>query len=223
MPTADEIRKARAAVKAGRRRPIRLPYRDVIVQDDTADQANALIDLGMLGRIRESSYECELCRLMIGAIDRQGAKFVNNLPIPEDDDNVHIVAGMPHYGTIWESITGNRQHLYFTIQRLQLTVVFVNDTDILGTTIPGGNILALYSSIAQAVNLDEDFEVPTSSQSTLLGSKVEPVDDENRMLFCARKRADMIDFDLIRSWINLCQSEHDDICHISSQRANCAR
>lgn len=236
MPTASEIRKARAAVKAGNsRRYIRLPYRERSSATTTADdvereRADKTVDLGTLGRIRESAlHDCALCRLILGVVERQGRRYVNDWEIPEDDDNVHFKAGTPHYGTIWETITGSREELYFVIQRLELAVHFMEDTEVEGVVIPSVYPVALYSAVAQACNLDEEFgfdpsmmvkfkkeeEEGSDSDTT---QEWEDVEDE-RMLFCARKRSDIIDFDLVKSWIRLCQEEHGNICHTDSETA----
>lgn len=246
MPTASEIRKARAAIKAGKTRPIRLPYREEISTTTTTttatgaaktddadfdrDRADQTIDLGTLGRIRESGvHECALCHLILGVVERQGRRYLNDWTIPEDDDNVHFRAGTPHYGTIWETITGARQELFFIIQRLELSVHFVEDTDVQGTVIPAGYPLALYSAVAQACNLDGEFGIGSPLEEKKEAEEEEDVEDvakgwedvdDGRMLFCARKRPDLIDFDLVQSWIKLCQEEHGNICHINTETAN---
>lgn len=223
MPTASEIRKARAAVKAGHTsRPIRLPYRDSTSSAPPAgfdsDRVDRTVDLGTLGRIRESSRrECPLCHLLLGVMERQGRRYLNDWTIPEDDDNVRIRAGTPHYGTIWETITGAREELYFIIQRLELSVHFVEDTEVEGgVVIPSGYPLALYSAVAQACNLDAEFGFKEKTEKKGV-EDWEDVDD-GKMLFCARKRPDVVDFDLVKSWIKLCQEEHGDICHIDHQK-----
>lgn len=219
MPTASEIRKARAANKARKRRSIRLPYRDEDMaltaadKDFDADRPDRSVDLGTLGRIRESArYDCALCHLLLGVVERQGRRYLNDWTIPEDDDNVRFRAGTPHYGTIWETITGAREELYFVIQRLELTVGFVDDTEVEdGTVIPGGYPLAVYSAVAQACHLDGEFGIGA-------GGKVKgEEEEEERMLFCARKRPDVVDFDLVKSWIRLCQAEHGNICHADNE------
>lgn len=227
MPTASEIRKARAAVKAGKTRPIRLPYRETMATDGDVFDVNKvdkLVDLGTLGRIRESGLrECALCHLLLGVVERQGRRYLNDWTIPEDDDNVHFMAGTAHYGTIWETITGARQELYFIIQRLELTVHFMRDTDVQGTVIPAGYALAVYSAVAQACNLDGEFGIGTPLPAAKEEEKQDQGEegwedvDDGKMLFCARKRPEVVDFDLVKSWIKLCQEEHRNICHTDNE------
>lgn len=244
MPTASEIRKARAAIKEGKTRPIRLPYREELsttttstttsktdagADDFDVDRADRTVDLGTLGRIRESGlHDCALCHLILGVVERQGRRYLNDWTIPENDENVHFRAGTPHYGTIWETITGARQELFFIIQRLELSVHFMEDTDVDGTMIPAGYPLALYSAVAQACNLDGEFGIGPAAAEKKHGKGEEEEDvaegweniDDGRMLFCARKRPDVIDFDLVKSWINLCRTEHGNICHIDTETTN---
>lgn len=253
MPTASEIRKARAAVKAGQtRRPIRLPYREQLGAGDKVDAASHVdvdrpVDLGTLGRVRESAGSrrhpqqggCALCRLFLGVVERQGQRYVNDWPIPEDDDNVHLRAGTAHYGTVWETLTGARRELYYITQRLELAVHFVRDTEVRGTLIPADYPLALYSAVAQACNVDDgEFGIggtttrrPAGEEEELgqqdgdggceeedVAQEWEEIDD-GRMLFCARKRPDVLDFNLVKSWIRLCQEEHRNICHTDDETA----
>lgn len=247
MPTASEIRKARTAVKAGKPRPIFMPYRGDIVSPPAAtttttttggghddyfdtEKADRTVDLGTLGRIRESGLSsCALCHLILGVITRQGRRYLNDWPIPEDDENVHIIAGAPQYGTIWETITGQQAERLFVISRLELSACFMEDTPVQGVTIPAGYALGLYSAVAQPCNLDGEFGLgrpAVEEEDTDEEGKREDVSqdwediDDGRMLFCARKRPDAVDFELVKSWISLCQAEHGNICHIDRSAPN---
>ncbi|KAK4215158.1 heterokaryon incompatibility protein-domain-containing protein [Rhypophila decipiens] len=202
-PTASDLQKAHSMQKNGIKYYTFLPFEDSVsvqkrVKPESEETGMDLLELGPLGRIRARAEQCGLCSLFYNAIKRRGALYANNRPIPENDDNVVIMANLHYYAYINESLTGatSTGSELFWLRRLYLFVTVTRDTEIDGILRPSEENIGAYHNIAQPCHIT-DFIQDTP---------------EPRLLFSGRKRPDTIDIALLKRWIRICQTEHDMSC-----------
>jgi hypothetical protein len=164
-----------------------------------SDDATSRINLGTLVRIQQEASRCGLCALFAHIIERQGAIGYSKRDLKRPDVCFVATAGAvsAYYGSI--GTVEPFQAFGFILQRLTVTA-----HDNLGAA-GYGDCLAYLTHALHA-------QIPGSKSVPLLGKSKEAKEVSGAMLFGARQRALQLDVGLLRSWINICSSEHVDMC-----------
>lgn len=154
-----------------------------------------LVDLGSLGRIQRDSSHCRLCRIFNDVIQSQGAVYVHDKPIPTDNRAAFYV-DTKYYGFITVSPLdgeGTSTECYYYVRRLSLKGVLKNAETGEEEFRHG---FAFFSNILQVYQPDADL-----------------VPEHQKILFGGRIRPEIIDFDLLRQWITICDTQHEVTCN----------
>lgn len=155
------------------------------------------VNLGSLERIEhDSTLGCKLCAVILDVVHRQGGFIAPGVALPRGDE-VHFWADpSAYYGCItdsFEDIEWSSNNAYFVLKRLLVTATRT-DTE---------ETVAYFNSIVQPCN------VGTSRPS----AKGAQVNGENGRLFLGRMRPVVLDMNLPRQWIELCESTHGVSCY----------
>ena len=135
-------------------------------------------------------------------------------PIPDNDDNILIEATFDrqYYAFITESMrdygSSSLDGLRI-LRRLSLRVHYAKDTMVNGREWPNAYPLSFYNKVLQACHPD-DFLATKNPQAAL---QTEHEVDSLKMLFRGRKRPALIDPDLLREWMRVCEADHDITCY----------
>lgn len=169
------------------------------IYGSTSDDATSRVNLGTLARIRQSATRCGLCALFAHIIERQGATghAKRNLSLPDVCFVATAGAVSAYYGSIGTVVP--LQVLGFVLQRL--TVTAHENPDAAGY----GDCLAYFTHALHA-------QRPGAKDIPLRGKSYEANEVSETMLFGARSRPLQLDVGLLRSWIDICTNEHDQIC-----------
>lgn len=155
------------------------------------------VNLGSLERIEHSSFlGCKLCAAILDAVRRQAGFTAPGVSLPRGDE-VHFWADpQDYYGYITDSpedIESSSSNAYFILKRLLVTA----------TTTDTEETVAYFNSIFQPCNVGTSRLSPKGAQ----------LNGENDRLFLGRMRPVVLDVDLPRQWIELCESTHGASCY----------
>ena len=212
-PTATELREVRHAQRNGLPNFRDLHFGKSLTTSYEIEAQEANVSLGPIGRILRYDGPCELCHLFRDIINQRGARYMYNTPIPDNDDNILIEATFDrqYYAYISESMRdygSSSPDGLRILRRLSLRVVYAKDTMVNGRELADGHLLAFYSKVLQACHPD-DFSATINPQATM---QIEHGVDSLRMLFRGRKRPALVDLDLLREWMRVCEADHDITC-----------
>jgi hypothetical protein len=143
--------------------------------------------------MQKSSSRCKLCRIFYNVIRRQGSVYMHDRPIPTDERAV-FYAEAKYYGFVTVSPLdgeGNTKDCYFFLRRLCLKGVFRDE--VTGQEDLHG--FAYLNNIAQPYQPDMDMVL-----------------ENQKMLFGGRIRSQTIDLDMLRRWIQICDTQHELTC-----------
>lgn len=198
-PTASDIIKARDATKSGE------PISKHLPENETK--------LGTLGRIREAKEHCDLCALFYNVIRRREAQTTGSTLLSGNGNNVTVVAWVVYANFVTESLRDGPLNIcpdaYFNLMGLTLQMCRQGGTGVDGNLSAISNIGDVwdYCNIAQPCYLDEFIHTAHSPEMEA---------DDRRMLFAGRKRPEVIEFDLLQSWIRICETSHQLTCRHGS-------
>jgi hypothetical protein len=169
------------------------------IYGSVSDDATSRVNLGTLARIQQDAPRCGLCTLFAHIIERRGAAGYakRNLSLPDVCFVATAGAVSAYYGSIGTVVPF--QVLGFVLQRL--TVTAHENLGVAGY----GDCLAYFTHALHA-------QRPGSKDIPQLGKSYEANEVSETMLFGARSRPLQLDVGLLRSWIDICTNEHDQIC-----------
>lgn len=155
------------------------------------------VNLGSLERIEHSSsLGCKLCAVILDAVRRQGGFTAPGVSLPRGDE-VHFWADPSKiYGYITDSledIESSSSNAYFMLRRLLITA----------TTTDTEETLAYFDGIVQPCDVG-------ASRPSAKGAQLNV---ESKRLFLGRIRPVVLDMNLLRQWIELCESTHGASCY----------
>lgn len=155
------------------------------------------VNLGSLERIEHSSsLGCKLCAVILDAVRRQGGFTTQGVSLPRGDE-VHFWADPSEiYGFITDSledIESSWSNAYCMLKRLLVTA----------TTTDTEKTVAYFDSIVQPCDVGASRPPPKGAQ----------LNGESNRLFLGRMRPMVLDVNLPRQWIELCESSHGASCY----------
>lgn len=159
--------------------------------------------IGTLLRMRRDSATCELCRLFVDIIDRQGAVYSDETGEHSlDEEKIFFRANndTSYYGQILP--TGFSKDPEFVTRRLCLAAHSLDD----GPPEDSGVALAYFDNLVQLSDVGILSKSPTTTYENRQYEKVDGV------LFGGRKRPLELDLDLVHSWMNICAEKHGSLC-----------
>ena len=212
-PTAVEIREVRHAQRNRLPSFRSLHFRSSLTKGPDYKSTETSVPLGPIARILRYVGPCELCHLFGTIIKQRGTRYLYDRHMPEDDDNLWIEAAIDreYYAYISESIrdTGSSSPDGLTIlRRLSLRVLYRKDTVVDGVLIENWKSLAFYNKVLQICHPD-DFS-PSSHPQAMIQAEHESI--SSRMLFRGRMRLVVVDLDLLRQGMRICETDHDITC-----------
>jgi len=212
-PTSAEIREVRHAQRNRLPSFRSLHFRSSHTKGPTTKSTESSIPLGPIARILHYVGPCELCHLFGTIIKQRGVRYLHDKPIPEDDDNILIEAAIDkeYYAYVSESIRdiGFSSPDGLTIlRRLSLRVTYKKDTVVDGMLLENWKTLAFYNKVLQICHPD-DFAPSNHPQAMI---QTEHESNSPRMLFRGRMRPDVVDLDLLRQWMRICETDHNITC-----------
>lgn len=155
------------------------------------------VNLGSLERIEHSSaLGCRLCAIFLEVVRRQGGFVAPGVALPRGDE-VHFWADpSSYYGYITDSledIDSSSRDCYCVLKRLLVTATRT-DTE---------ETVAYFNCIVQPCNVG-------ASRPQAQGDQIQ---GENDRLFFGRMRPVVLDINLPRQWIELCETMHGASCY----------
>lgn len=212
-PTAAELREVRHAQRNRLSTFRSLHFGKGLSTDFSNKAQEASVPLGPISRILRYDGPCELCHLFRNIINQRGARYMYNKLIPENDDNILIEATFDrqYYAYISESMRdygSSSPDGLRILRRLSLRVIYAKDTTVNGRELTDWQTLAFYSKVLQPCHPD-DFAATIHPRATV---QTENEVNSSKMLFRGRKRPALIDPDLLREWMRICETDHDITC-----------
>ncbi|KAK0732338.1 heterokaryon incompatibility protein-domain-containing protein [Apiosordaria backusii] len=195
-PTRQDLDRALDARKHNRQNLLTrtLPLRE---KDSKEPKVSSKIELGSLEQIERSAQSCDLCALIWSVVQRQGGIYEGNVSIPRGDEMVCCIRTDPRFGYVTDSLMDGEGVCPDTLVLLCRMSMTIEAAD--NRWIP----LAWFDQFAQACN------------PGVLLSPANARDDG--MLFAGRKISEIVDLTLLRRWIDICDSDHENTCLLEEE------
>jgi hypothetical protein len=156
--------------------------------------------LGLLSRIRQDSSTCDLCALFIHIISRQGGVYNTDQTLNAENIFFRADPDLSYYGRI--SDARKPGGATWIPRRLSLTAHSAEDPD---------SVIAYFDHVLQACEIETALSIPRENDNHIKKP-------ERTMQFGGRRRRNLVDIELIKRWMRICEEEHSLSCILTTSQ-----
>lgn len=178
-------------------------FTGLLLSGAKAGETISKVSLGTLSRIKRDSATCELCALFHHIISRQGCVYNGDQTLNAENIVFRADPDVSYYGYI--SDRRKQGGTTWIPRRLSLMAHFVDDQQ--------GTAIAYFDHVLQACEVDVGLSTAGGIDDHLCDGR-----RGQGMEFGGRRKPYVVDIELLKSWIRICQDEHGSSCTLTSSQ-----